>query len=327
MSALTLPIGTNNSPAAVRQVIEVPPAGESRFSSIGAQRYYNKADLIILVNDTNVVVTSGAANNFFATVPWLQVTNFVRTNVNFTNQREGKTVKATEIDIAGLKQWNSNSPLRSIIIGGDIRTVYVADLRTQTSSTEPGVRLINGQTLPPQGLTVASPDPIYIQGHYNCPAAAVGTTNTSGTLPASIAADAITILSTAWDDSKSSGSLGSRGAGDTTVNAAFLAGIVQTSPATGYSGGVENFPRFLEDWSGKMFTYNGSMVVMFDSKFAVGIWDTTGTYYNAPIRSWAFDNNFSDPSKLPPATPGATIVARGAWRLAQPYSTNASFLF
>ena len=51
VSNLTLPIGTNNSLAAVRQVIEKPPLLESPTSSMGQQRFYNKADMIITVSD------------------------------------------------------------------------------------------------------------------------------------------------------------------------------------------------------------------------------------------------------------------------------------
>src|SRR6185436_10995830 len=97
--------------------------------------------------------------------------------------------------------------------------------------------------------------------------AALGTTNTVQSKPAAVLADAVTILSTAWDDLNSAKVLGSRNAGDTTVNVAIQAGIVPTGNGY-YSGGVENFPRFLESWSGRTFTYNGSMVVMYPSKIA-----------------------------------------------------------
>ncbi|MGH7952808.1 MAG: hypothetical protein ACREFE_12950, partial [Limisphaerales bacterium] len=83
-----------------------------------------------------------------------------------------------------------------------------------------------------------------------------------------------------------------------------------------YSGGVENFPRFLEDWSGRKFTYNGSMVVMFPSEIATAPWRGTGfTYdiYNPPTRNWNFDLNFSDPAKLPPISPRFSTAIRGAW--------------
>jgi len=148
--------------------------------------------------------------------------------------------------------------------------------------------------------------------------AALGTSDTSGTKPASIVADAITILSTAWSDSNAGNGIGNRLAGNTTVNAAFLAGIVQ-SDGSHYSGGVENFPRFLEDWSGDTFTYNGSMVVMFDSRYAIVPWGGADVY-SPPSRNWFFDVNFMDATKLPPGTPSILTVIRGSWAIVSPNS-------
>src|SRR6202035_3938522 len=76
--------------------------------------------------------------------------------------------------------------------------------------------------------------------------------------PVSILADAVNILSNNWNDA-TSGSVPA--ASNTTVNAAIVSGIVPTAPVGGdgsYSGGAENFPRFLEDWSANTFTYYGS---------------------------------------------------------------------
>ena len=73
----------------------------------------------------------------------------------------------------------------------------------------------------------------------------------------------------------SSTGLSSRTSVNTTVNAAILAGIVESQQVGGvkhYSGGVENFPRFLENWSSTSLTYNGSMVVMFPSRYATNFW-------------------------------------------------------
>lgn len=319
--ALTLPIGTNNTPAAVHAVIEVPPAGESPSSTMGRQRYYNKADLIVLVTDTGVTAMSGAFNNFATSVPWNQASNFVKTSVSFYNKREQRTVQATEIDVAKLAAWSAtNTTLRPALGDRDVRALYVADLRSQTSSTQSGVRLVNGQTLPPLGLTVATPNPLYVKGHFNAPAAHLGTTNTSLTKPASLVADAVTILSGNWNDANSTKSLSNRTATDTTVNAAIIAGIVESN-STSYSGGVENFPRFLENWSGRTLTYNGSMVVMFPSQIATGPWRGTGSsigIYNPPQRNWAFDVNFLDPTKLPPGTPEMRVVIRGQWAMLPP---------
>ena len=125
--------------------------------------------------------------------------------------RETNTVQAIQIDVAGLKSWNAtNTSIRPYLPLHDVSTIYVNDQRTLASTNESGVRLVNGTNLPPQGLTVATPSPVYILGDYNVPPAAMGTTNTTGTLPASVAADAITILSSAWKDTNSSKALSSR---------------------------------------------------------------------------------------------------------------------
>jgi hypothetical protein len=318
LSTLQLPIGTNNTPTAVREVVEMPPVGESATSLMGLQRYYNKADLVILVKDGGVEVKSGLADNFATVVPASQYNLFLDTSKTFVNMRENKTVKTTQIDVGKLNTWNqTNTLIRPLCPYGDIRILYVDDQRTQTSGTESGVRLVNGQTLLPKGLTVATPDPLYVKGHYNAPSAVLGTHDTSGTLPASLIADAIMVLSGNFNDANSGAALSTRPAVDTTVNAAFLAGIVQTVSGS-YSGGVENFPRFLEDWSNKKFTYSGSMVVLYESKTAKAPWVGTGTYYNPPTRDWALDQNFTDPTKLPPGTPSVRVLIRGSWLLVKP---------
>lgn len=325
-NALTVPVGTNNTPAAVREIVEVPPAGESPGSEMGGQRFYNKADLIITVSNTTTKVTSGLVNNFGTVIPpssfSLSTSNAggFLSRVTFNNAREGKMVSALQIDIGKLKTWNeTNGYIRSVISNSDVTIVYVVDYRTMTT-TQAAVRVMNGGTMPTsKGLTVATPLPLYVWGNYNCPTSDLGTTNTSGTWPAALIGDAITVLSTAWTDANSTASLGSRNAGNTTVNAAFLAGIVETTTAA-YSGGVENFPRFLEDWSGEVFTYNGSMVVMYPSKYAKAPWGGSNVY-GAPTRRWAFDMNFRDMNKLPPGTPMSRGVVRSSWKMMMPNST------
>ena len=330
VSTLSLPIGTNNSPAAVHQVLEVPPGSlplgsEDPLSSLGQQRYYNNADLIVVVSNSNVSVTSGRWNSFGTSLNTKEVSTFVSTNVSFFSTRENKTVQAIQIDVAGLKSWNAtNASIRPYLPQHDVDTIYVSDRRTLTAANESGVRLVNGANLPPQGLTVATDSPAYILGDYNVPPAAKGTTNTTGTLPASVAADAITILSAAWDDNHGKSALASRKPSSTTVNAAFLTGDVATTSSND-SGGLENLPRFMETWSGQTFTYNGSMICMFNSKVATGVWQAPGKandVYDAPIRQWALDQNFQDSTKLPPATPSLMVLIRANWRTPAAYTTN-----
>jgi len=63
------------------------------------------------------------------------------------------------------------------------------------STTNTAVRLKSAATLPPDGLTVATVNPLYIWGNYNCPSNAfLGTTNTTASVSASVAADEETDL-------------------------------------------------------------------------------------------------------------------------------------
>lgn len=315
--SLTLPIGTNNSPTAVQAILDVPPLGEDANSAMGRQRFHNKADMVVLVSNTTVTVKSGLFNNFSTTVPESEWSSFINTSVTFYNKREARTVKTTEIDVGKLKSWSAtNTNIKPALGNRDVRSVYIADMRSQSGSTESGVRVKNGQTLPSLGLTVATPNPLYVQGHYNAPAAHLGTSNTSQTLPAALIGDSINVLSTAWSDGNSASNLSSRAAANTTVNAAFMAGIVPSN-GTSYSGGVENFPRFLENWGGDTLAYNGSMVVMYYSRYATAPWGTSDVY-SPPTRQWTFDLNFMDVTKLPPGTPEVRALIRGEWALIKP---------
>jgi hypothetical protein len=273
-----------------------------------------------------VVAESGRSTSFAYTIPTNELSSFLSTNVSFYNKREAKTVSAIQIDIGKLVQWNAtNTSIRPHLPSQDVETIYISDQRTVASGTESGVKLVNGGTLTPEGLTVATSSPLYVQGDYNVPVSAKGTTNTTGTLPASLVADAVTVLSTSWNDSNSSKSLSSRLAGDTTVNAALITGIVASTSASD-SGGVENFPRFLEDWTGHTFTYNGSIICMYYSAFATGLWKGIGsTYdiYNPPNRNWAWDQNFQYRDKLPPSTPCLTVLVRSHWRNPTAFTTNS----
>lgn len=202
------------------------------------------------------------------------------------------------------------------------------DERTLGSSELAAVRVHSGQTLPDNGLTVSTENPLYVQSNFNQPISAhLLTTNTTGTKPASFAGDTISVLSESWDDADShSSSLNDRVAASTTVNAAFLGGIVPTLDSNHsskkYSGGVENYPRLLEKWSGKSPTYNGSMVVLYTSQYATNGWKYGGSVYQAPGRDWSFDLNFLDPRKLPPGTPALSVLVRGSWDVISAGHTN-----
>ncbi len=130
---------------------------------------------------------------------------------------------------------------------------------------------------------------------------------------------------------------------ETFVNSAFLAGTDRTwcRPVTGndtgrgcndsswYSGGLENYPRFHENWcpaSGcQAFWYQGSFVSVDSPHHTCYAWATPfnpaaddpaytcATYprqgfwslqrYNPPPRRWFYDALFNDAAMLPPLTP------------------------
>lgn len=207
----------------------------------------------------------------------------------FYDARESRTVDATQIDISALNTsayWPSNG------------IIYTKD--TQSGTNLKATRLVNGSTLK-AGLTVVSENPLYTKGNYN----------SSNKKPASLMGDAYTILSTTWSDAASSGALSGRVANTTAVNASFMTGNVPSHDGH-YSGGVENFPRFLEKWTGKNLNWSGSMVEMWQSQFANHDW-SYGSYYTAPNRNWSFDTDLLDPDKLPPGTPMVSAVIKRGW--------------
>jgi hypothetical protein len=346
VNSLSLPVGTNTSLSNWRSLIEIPPSTESRTSPLGSQRFYNKADLIILVSNNVGIAKSGAYNNFSVIIPWTDIAEspprgkgggknkgrgkrlqgglkdpydgIISTNAIFFNYRENKTVSCTEIDITQLLERHS---YLTNVLGRAVRTLYIADMRGDTSLLQSGVRIVYGETLPPGGLTIATPNPLYIEGDYNVPAANLGTTNTSGSVPAALISDAITLLSETWYDTNSFSALGKRIATNTTVNAAIIAGFVPTGGGY-YSGGLENLPRLLEDWTGRTLTINGSLVALYHSAKANAPWGARPDVYAPPRRNWSFDSKFSSYSGLPPNTPEVRTVIRRGWQVVEARKVN-----
>jgi hypothetical protein len=273
------------------------------------------------------VVTNSITNVVTSTITFTNYYYSFVTNQTFYDYREGKTVQAVQVDVGKLNTWLGNNSatggkqyddLNSADKTHGINSIYAYSDVGLDDSTLPAVRVTDGAQLPDDGLTVSTQLPLYVKGDYNTTDGS-GTSTASGdtvhTKPAALLGDAITILSSHWSDSYNSGtSAGSRSvtSANTTINAATMEGIVP-SDGTYYSGGVENFMRLLEQWSGHTLTYNGSIVVMFPSQYATTPWQKNGNYYSVPTRQWGFDNNFKDSSKLPPLTPQLKATVRGTY--------------
>ena len=203
------------------------------------------------------------------------------------NGRQNTEVTVTDIDIAALNA-SGFFPSNGLIYA----------YRTDESVSRPnGFRLVNGAELA-NNLTVVSENSVFVQGDYN-------TINKKG---AGVIADAVNLLSNAWDDSKSAGNLPV--ASDTTFNMAFITGDV---PDELYNGGLENLPRFHENWSGVTATIRGAFIRLFSSQYATAPWRQYGDAYIPPQRDWRFDTDLLDPRFLPPFTPNASYVRRVLW--------------
>jgi len=69
----------------------------------------------------------------------------------------------------------------------------------------------------------------------------------------------------------------------------------------GTDGGVHNFLRFLEDWSGNTLHYGGSLVSLYYSTYNTGVFKCcTYSVYTPPTRNYVFDGDFSTMCGLPP---------------------------
>jgi|CZKD01.1.fsa_nt_gi Tfp pilus assembly protein PilX len=174
------------------------------------------------------------------------------------------------------------------------------------------------------GFTIASENPVYVQGNYNSSAADPfwGTANlTPPTQPAhsaaSIIADTVTVLSNSWSDANSMTSptavVNRLTAADAYYRMAVSGGKNIPFPSPGWAntagindfgtdGGLHNFLRYLEDWNNTLH-YDGSLVSMYYSEYNTGTFKCCTTVYNPPTRNYYFDVLFLNPANLPPATP------------------------
>jgi hypothetical protein len=190
----------------------------------------------------------------------------------------------------------------------------------QVTGPRHAIKLINGSLgnlpLAPSGaggVTVASENPVYIQGNFNASTASqFGAVNEAA---AAVIADAVTLLSNAYTDARgfqNPTQLNNRPAATTYFRVAIAGGKNMTFPQPtswnasadyGTDGGVHNFLRYVENWSGITSNYKGSLVSFYYSRQAVGVFKCCTAVYSAPNRNYSFDTNFLDPSKLPPGTP------------------------
>ena len=182
------------------------------------------------------------------------------------------------------------------------------------------------------GFTIASENPVYIQGNYNTtntdPFWATASSATPTQTPhsaASIIADSVTVLSNQWTDMNSLVFPTNSGNRTPTAPSYYRAAIsggknipfpqpgwANAAQDLGTDGGLHNFLRYLENWgvnpAAVTLNYDGSLVSMYYAEYNTGIYKDGGgpngsAVYSPPPRNYYFDVLFLNPANLPPATP------------------------
>lgn len=283
----------------------IQPCTGGEPANLAAIKYACKASLLIRVRGTTLEVLDGYGNpealddsdDAVVFIPNAFYDDREQSSnsgdaVSGTNSNSNRDV--IEIDISEIEASEYGSGIFYV-------TADPAGLAPKHES-QYVVRVRNGQVLEAP-LTIATNLPLYVLGDYN--------SLDSEWQPASFASDALTILSGNWDDSKSGEGATENLPIDTKVQAALLSGHSPTpffgSPDPG--GQLENFPRFLEDWSANTVTIFGSFISLWFAQVTNSPWSCC-QYYVPPRRDWNFDQRFLDPSQLPPGTPAVGQIVR-----------------
>jgi hypothetical protein len=266
----------------------------------------------------------------------------------FYNWREARWMLMLNVNIRDLIRWNqlNGEPFFKTNDDTDGGLVIFLSVDGPNSNVRNnyGVRVFGSATLPlaggigvsadPTGVTLVSDQAFYVLGDFNN---GVGVARQ----PAAIIADSINVLSNNYwrpnpvggagncadpcllNDNQSDQFLNdvNRDGSTTRINAAFLGGVDKTPNgflgAGSYNGGLENYPRFHEDWGGPgaALNYQGSYVSLGIPVHVAGAWCGTGgdnlggcNMYNPPTRNWNFDPAFNDAANLPPLTPRFVYV-------------------
>ena len=192
------------------------------------------------------------------------------------------------------------------------------------TTTTPGYAVVvaNAGTLPqrlggsPDGFTIATNAPLYVNGHYNADGnSGTGSATAADSafeIPAMIAADSVTILSPGFNF-RQMATTQSAASGFTEISAAIVTGLVPTRPGANdiWAGGVHNFARFHENWSGRTYRYRGSLAALFECEVTKAPWRQTyySFWYTPPSRDVGYHQYLAG-GRFPPGTPVKRTVRR-----------------
>jgi len=319
------------------QSLVVP--GPEVFDSQAGSVYWDHADLRLALRMSgppNAEVISGVevrniynTSDVAATTQLLGCTGSISGRAvggtqTMRNQREQRWISMLDIDMLALlnclrsTNWFGTGKTLADDTDGGLVFHFTVKGANSGSLNGYGIRIRNGARLysslggapAVRGMTIISDQAGYLIGNFN----------SVSKIPAAIMTDSLNVLSSAWNDANSNLAIASRVATDTTINAAFLSGTDSTGGAVGsgtaanfvanesgggtggnYNGGLENYPRFHENWSGRTLLYRGSFVSLGWPLHVNGAWSRQS--YNPPNRDWNYDVSFNNAANLPPITP------------------------
>jgi hypothetical protein len=300
--------------------VSVPPP--KALDPTPGELYWDRADLRVMLNlngtpAVEVRNQDGSLDGATSTILGGCAAASHTTNA-FFNNREGSFIEMLDVDMEALLDCMHGTTLlggaKDLDDGTDGGLVLYLGVDGPNSNgvNNYGVRVYNGAEL--ASTLVAAPDVRGLSVVSNQAAYVLGDYNLVNKKPAAFLCDSLNVLSNGWLDGNSTAPLSSRVALNTTINAAFLAGTDSTGgiegaggqDGGGHNGGLENYPRFHEDWGGHTLTYRGSFVSLNVPQHVSGAWGYGDPYYQAPNRDWDYDTDFDDVTKLPPLSPRFT---------------------
>ena len=293
--------------------------------------------------DTKTTTSETEKNNLVA--QGYTVASTTTTTKYYTLNRRNQWV---ETDLATYNRTASNKRKMETVTTYTLTKPIQTEIMETVAVTnyipvEPAVRIRNASDLSlaksdgRPGLSIVTDLPMYVEGCFNTNGQKGNANDTCADKAAAlVAADAVTMLSSNWNDStrkpkwadwetKNSvnpgENLNSRPAVETTFNGILMTGIVESNNGT-YSGGLQNLFRFHENWrpsSTLPYNFNGSMVCMWTSNIANN--PIEGSYtYQPPKRPWSWAQ--MDPPGLPNLTHLQEI---GSGRLDDPNDLPTDF--
>jgi hypothetical protein len=304
-------VDTEVAPVAVPAIDMLDP--------VAGRAYWDAAHLrIVLDLDPMPVVEVRNADGTLSAAKTALLTGCAAATTSLTlyNHREGTYIRMLDLDLDQLLSCADLETLTGLPLSTLPATALILHLTVDGPGSAGfnnyGVRLLEGEQLPAAlpggaalaGLTVASDQALYVQGHFN----------RTAKRPVALLADSMNVLSNGWDDAASNPlqPFTGRVPADTTIQAALLAGTDSTGGAEGvggqdagaFNGGLQNLMRLHEDWNGTYtLTFVGSFVSLHVPRHVSGAWAYGDPQYTPPIRNIAFDTDFENPALLPPATP------------------------